>query len=588
MKRSFMHRIQWRALGTVALTLVVSASVVSAQRQPAGKPAWKGIWEPVSYPDDVYLTNVFFVNPDVGWVTSGNSYEGGMVLQTRDAGATWTVALGDRESKEPAFHSPYFLDERQGWVLQRAAIGKSKVLRTDDGDTWQQVGAIDHNWGLLDYAFLSRNLGLYLDGNDNVARIMRTTDGGRTWNEVFKCRAKVVIDGLARDIQCNLKAMHFPTANVGYAIGGAHGAKRTLFVAKTKDGGARWTLDVISDIGGDLEVYHDHEVFFTDENTGFAHLSENRLYSTKDGGRTWAGLVGTPGKEITFADPEVGWSFAGARLSYTTDGGKRWSSRELSFPAKVHAFSLPRRNRAYVVGEHGMIFRYSVVPSAEPTPPSGGEGPTMPAFEAELAEQVETVETAWEQLETQIETATEAAGEAAADTAFIVNECCVQPVNEFQNTVNALTPLVPKFLAKHRNVNLIIAGLQFLGLLPDHLAETKAALAKLRQARGPTATAAALAELSAAVETLRATTRQAFQKEPMEFTPSDVGASSSSGSSASTTQPSTEAAAEEVAPVEAQSESASSEAEEAKRKIAEEAKKKAKEEAKKKLRIRFP
>jgi photosystem II stability/assembly factor-like uncharacterized protein len=514
-----------------------------------------------------------------------------MVIQTRDAGATWTVALGDHESKEPAFHSPYFLDERQGWVLQQAEIGKSKVLRTDDGDSWQQVGAMEHPWGLLDYAFLSRDLGLYLDGNDNNARILRTTDGGRTWREVFECRAKVVIDGLSRDVKCNLKAMHFPTAKVGYAIGGAHGAKRTLFVAKTEDAGARWALSVISDIGGDLEVYHDHELFFTDENTGFAHLSENRLYSTKDGGRTWIGLVGTPGDQIKFADPEVGWSFAGSRLSYTTDGGKRWSSRELSFPAKVHAFSLPRRNRGYVVGEHGMIFRYSVVPMAEPTPPSGAEGPTMPAFESELAEQVETVETEWEALETQIETATEAAtataSEATADTAFIVNECCAQPLNEFQATVSALTPLVPKFLAKHRNVNLIIAGLQFLGLLPDHLAETKAALAKLRQARGPTATAAALAELSAAVETLRATTRQAFQKQPMELTSSDVAPASSSASSAA--EPTSAPAAEEATPTDAQSESASTEAEdEAKKKLAEEAKKKAKEELKKKVRIRFP
>jgi hypothetical protein len=146
---------------------------------------------------------------------------------------------------------------------------------------------------------------------------------------------------------------------------------------------------------------------------------------------------------------------------------------------------------------------------------------------------------------------------------------------------------VPKFLAKHRNVNLIIAGLQFLGLLPDHLAETKAALAKLRQARGPTATAAALAELSAAVETLRATTRQAFQKQPMELTSSDVAPASSSASSAA--EPTSAPAAEEATPTDAQSESASTEAEdEAKKKLAEEAKKKAKEELKKKVRIRFP
>jgi photosystem II stability/assembly factor-like uncharacterized protein len=582
MTPSIMHRTPCRALGVAAVWLVLVVAVAAAQRQPAARPAWKGIWEPVSYSEDAYLNDVFFVNPDVGWVTSGNSHEGGMLLQTRDAGATWTVVLGDRESKEPPFHSPYFLDERLGWVLQSAGIGKNKLLRSDDGDTWQQVGAINHSWGLLDYAFLSKTLGLYLDANDNVARIMRTTDGGRTWTEVFRCRAKLLIDGLSRDVECNLKAMHFPTASVGYAIGGAHGAKRTLFVAKTDDGGATWTLNVVTDIGGDLEVYHDHELFFTDEHTGFAHLSENRLYSTRDGGRTWVGLVGTPGKEIRFADPEVGWSFAGARLSYTTDGGKRWSSRELKFPAKVTAFSLPRRNRAYVVGAHGMIFRYSVVPAAEPTPPSGAEGPAMPEFESELEEQVETVDSEWEELETEIESA----AEDAADSAMVADACCAKSLNDFQDAVDALTPLVPKFLARHRNANLIIAGLQFLGLLPDHLAETKAALAKLRRARGPTGTAAALSELSAAIETLRTTTRQAFQKEPLvastESAPSPESEASVRAEESNETPP-------EAAPSEGQSETSESEAaEDARRKRSEDAKKKAKEELKKKIRVRFP
>jgi hypothetical protein len=33
------------------------------------------------------------------------------------------------------------------------------------------------------------------------------------------------------------------------------------------------------------------------------------------------------------------------------------------FPAPVVAFSLPARDRGYVVGDHGMIYRYRVVPS---------------------------------------------------------------------------------------------------------------------------------------------------------------------------------------------------------------------------------
>ena len=597
MARYVTHPIPRGALGiatAVVLLLAGAALTLQAQARPASsRPALKGIWEPVSYPEDVHFTDVFFVNPDVGWATSGTSHEGGMLIHTTDAGATWEVQLGDRESKEPPFSAPYFLDEKLGWVMQWADIGKYKLLRTTDGETWQQVGGVDAPWGMLDYVFLSKSVGLYLDGNDNVARIMRTTDGGRTWKDVFQCRAKIVVDGLSRDVQCTLKALHFPSANIGYAIGGAHGAKKMLFVAKTVDGGNRWTLTVVPDVGGDLEVYHDQELFFTDENTGFAHLSEQRLYSTADGGLTWTGLVGTPGTDIKFADPEVGWSFAGSRLTYTTDGGKRWSSRDLTFPARVNAFSLPRRNRGYVVGEHGMIFRYTVVPGAEPTPPNAAEAPAMPSFESQLDDQVETVEQQVETLETQFEqfesAATPAAAAAGSDTAIVIDACCTQSVNRLQTTVDALTPLVPQFLKKYRNVNLIIAGLQFLGILPDHLAQVKAALKTLRQARGPTATAAALTNLSTTIDALSATTRQAFQKQPIQFVGADA-APPSSGATASMSVSSDPPADAATAAAGASDSSAVSEVgAEAKRKVAEEATKKLKDEAKKKLgKIRFP
>ena len=597
MARPVMQLSPRGPLGAAAAVLVLVATTVmtlDAQRRPSSesRPAWKGIWEAVSYPEDVYLNDVFFVNPDVGWVTSGNSHQGGMLLRTRDAGANWEVQLGDHESKDPAFSSPYFLDEQLGWVLQYSGIGKYKLLRTTDGETWQQVGGFETPWGLLDYVFVSKDVGLYLDGNDNVARIMRTTDGGRTWKSVYQCRAKLVVDGLSRDVQCTLKALHFPTASVGYAIGGAHGAKKTLFVAKTEDGGSRWALTVVPDVGGDLEVYHDQELFFTDESTGFAHLSESRLYSTSDGGRTWTGLVGTPGTEIKFADPEVGWSFAGSRLTYTTNGGKRWSSRDLSFPARVTAFSLPRRNRGYVVGEHGMIFRYSVVPGAEPTPPSGVEAPAMPTFESELDDQVEAVDEQVDALETQLEQQIESPAATFSDTTLVVDACCIQSVNKLQTTVNALTPLVPQFLGKYRNVNLIIAGLQFLGILPDHLAQVKAALKTLRQARGPTATAAALTELSTAIDALKTTTRQAFQKDPMQYVGGGASTSPGAAASAMSVQSDVPADSPSDTPVAEESSSDSSvtseAAAEAKRKLAEEAKKKAKEEAKKRLKLRFP
>src|SRR5687768_10503102 len=81
MARHGMQSIPRGAVGvgaTVLLVLAGSGITLDAQGAAAcsGRSALKGIWEPVSYPEDVELNGVFFVNSDVGWVTSGTVHEG--------------------------------------------------------------------------------------------------------------------------------------------------------------------------------------------------------------------------------------------------------------------------------------------------------------------------------------------------------------------------------------------------------------------------------------------------------------------------------------------------------------------------------
>lgn len=45
------------------------------------------------------------------------------------------------------------------------------------------------------------------------------------------------MEGLSRDADCVLKAMHFVSASRGYAVGGTWTEFNTLIVAKTEDGG---------------------------------------------------------------------------------------------------------------------------------------------------------------------------------------------------------------------------------------------------------------------------------------------------------------------------------------------------------------
>ena len=42
-------------------------------------------------------------------------------------------------------------------------------------------------------------------------------------------------------------------------------------------------------------------------------------------------------------------------------------SQPVAFPAGVEAFSLVQPDRGYAVGEHGMVYRYRIVPFAYTT-----------------------------------------------------------------------------------------------------------------------------------------------------------------------------------------------------------------------------
>ncbi len=346
------------------VTLVWCVSYAAGQkprsRPAAAKPAaskteqpkFKAIWEPVNYKEDLNLTDVHFASDEVGWVTG----EHGTILHTKDGGNTWTPQLGgDPQSTEEEINTLRFADGTHGWANQ----GRNKLLRTTDGENWEEVGKLGGNFDFWsDYIFTSGNVGIQI--RQEPHDIAQTQDSGKTWKEVAPpCAAKMEVEGLTREVGCSLKSLHFPTASVGYAIGTG---SKALFVLRTEDGGQNWNVLVSPDLAPDQSTYFRQEVFFTSENTGFVIMNDRKILATTDGGKTWQGRVGSAGGKIRFADAEVGWSFEGSKLTYTTNAGKTWSSRQFRFPVDPVSFSFPSRQRAYVVGRSGMVYRYRVVP----------------------------------------------------------------------------------------------------------------------------------------------------------------------------------------------------------------------------------
>lgn len=350
----------------------------SAAEAPGASAArFKGIWEPAHVGEDIKLNSVYFVSAEVGWVAGDK----GSIFHTRDGGKTWKAQLGgDPGSSADPVKDLQFLDEKTGW----AVFGDGKLLRTTDGETWEEYGKVGEHYGYyLDYLFLSPSEAVQIVKEGNI--LMRTQDGGKKWRQVYPpCKVKVEAGGLPQTLSCRLTSLFFTSAENGFAAGSTI-RPAVFFLLKTTDGGNSWSLlTTVPDVAHTDEAYFAQYIHFTDANNGLAVLPRGeKVLITSDGGLTWRGIISQVKGPMRFADAQNAMSFNYGydanrpSISYTTNGGKSWITRQMVLPGVPRALSVPRSDRAYLAGDHGMVFRYRVIPETAPNPPNSFVAPAM-------------------------------------------------------------------------------------------------------------------------------------------------------------------------------------------------------------------
>jgi photosystem II stability/assembly factor-like uncharacterized protein len=478
-----------------------------AQQRAATPPAFKGVWEPVSFSEGINFREVFFVTADKGWVAG----EQGTIIHTADGGTTWTAQLGgDPAAEEEPVKMLRFVDETHGW-----AVRAGRVLRTEDGESWEDLGAAPNF--IQEIAMSSPTEGVaagFIGAGTQPSSIFRTRDGGRTWKPVTTCSIKVMLAGLNRDVNCHVIRIQFVTPTVGYLVAhnncGGNDCVPPPILGKTEDGGDSWRFFVGP---GDVNVVGATDLFFTDENRGIVRTTDGKLALTADGGATWRGLTASVSSyaALNFADPEVGWALDEYKMSFTTDGGARWNSRSLTFPAHARAFSIPRRDRVYAVGDEGMVFRYRVIPASEAAPAATMTVPAMPAMESPLDEQIPEMEGFVQDLTVAVEQAPASPG--SGTSAPFASSCCGDKVNRLDAVLSLVLESLPQFVARFKNTNLLTTGLLMLSTMPGQLGEVSGAYNEFKQAPNKEGAQAALARLVTALSSLRQSTLAAFQKE---------------------------------------------------------------------------
>lgn len=339
-----------------ATSVGAARSAPVAQAAKAPEPKFKAIWEPVPFNQDIELTAIACTGPETCWVAGAKS----TILHTTDSGKTWKAQLGgDPEATDEDLADIVFLDDKHGWAMTE----RYTLMATTDGSTWAEVAKLPStSKGLW---FSTPQTGFVNDNGDSTSRsvLNLTSDGGRTWKREIPCGLTAVIDGLSRKLDCLMRVTQFVTPQVGFAGGGAAIDMGTSVAAisKTTDGGSTWANAVIPTTKHTVDSVH-----FWSEKDGLVLLASGQTFWTADGGGTWTGSVNPPAWRSYYASGGgkiiVGVNQSGRQAGYSFNGGRNFSSRPLGLPALVREVTFPDATHGYLVGQHGMVYRYRIVP----------------------------------------------------------------------------------------------------------------------------------------------------------------------------------------------------------------------------------
>ena len=333
------------------------------------------------------IRGVYMTNAQVGYAVGWGSLIGlqpSIELKTTDGGATWsylTQAEGNRAYEN--LYGVYFVDDNNGLAVGGGGRGSVLIKTTDGGTTWAPT-SIPCGATLSTITGVGNNVWVCGSGGT----ILRSTDLGDSWTVLTPIPSESIYD-----IQClpngdivaagfdglflkstnsgkdwkasyisvnkvcpNIQDIFFVNDNVGFA------AHSYGLLSKTTDGGKNWSAVIPDSIA---TSYVHYGVFFLNENYGFSvgkfATNVDFIYKTTDGGSSWdlktSVIVGTL-RHIAFANENIGVAVGDKLKSvYTTDGGTTWNASTFdSIPTGDESVSIRKvefkdENNVTAIGE---------------------------------------------------------------------------------------------------------------------------------------------------------------------------------------------------------------------------------------------
>lgn len=288
-----------------------------------------------------FLTSVYFLNRDTGFITSGDgSFSAtGLLLKTTNGGDNWQPVSSFGNT---FLGSITFIDDNTGFLVGGKYWSGGYIFKTTDGgSSWSQYPTLQTHFMNSVY-FINENTG-FVAGEDG--NILKTTNCGTNW--YFTNTGTV-----------HFHSIHFPSNDTGYAVG------KTGRIFKTIDGGENWSQQKM------ITTQDLWEVNFIDNNTGYIAAGgswtsvSGKILKTTNGGISWDSLSISNYnnfRTISIIDSSkiIAMGFWGTIIK-TDNSGIDWNNisksithQDLDFKKMIFA----DMNTGYLIAKSGLFFK---------------------------------------------------------------------------------------------------------------------------------------------------------------------------------------------------------------------------------------
>jgi photosystem II stability/assembly factor-like uncharacterized protein len=309
---------------------------------------------------NVRLRGVSAVSESVAWASGAGS----TVLRTADGGTTWQKLHVTDDALD--FRDVDAVDGQTAYILSIGNGPDSRIYKTmDAGKTWQLQFKNDNPKAFLDaMTFWDATHGIVFgDSVDLKFYILTTADGGQTWSRVSTATLPPA--------QGNEGAFAASGTNIA-VVGKSHawigtGAATKSRVLRTSNGGRTWQVaDTPLASGPSSGIF---SIAFRDQKHGVVvggdykkeQEAVDNLAVTSDGGATWKLVKGLSGfrsvvaympgtKTLVAIGPSGG--------DYSTDDGQTWTP--ITGPGFDTFSFVPGKQVGWGAGDKGKIARLEV------------------------------------------------------------------------------------------------------------------------------------------------------------------------------------------------------------------------------------